>query len=45
MNHELKLFVQWLGNNKLSLNEAKINYAELIMFSFSRKHLPRDSDI
>ena len=42
MNQELKLLVQWLRSNKLSLNEAK---TELIMFRSPWNHLPREPDI
>ena len=41
INHELKLLVQWLQSNKLSLNETK---TELIIFRFPWKHLPREPD-
>ena len=42
INHELKLLVQWLQSNKLSLNETK---TELIIFRSPWKHLPREPDI
>ena len=42
MNHELKILVQWLRSNKLSLNEAK---TDLIIFRSPRKQLPREPDI
>ena len=42
VNHELKLLSQWFQSNKLSLNETK---AELIIFRFQRKNLPREPDI
>ena len=42
INHELKLLVQWLRSNKLSLNETK---TELIIFRSPWKHLPREPDI
>ena len=42
VNHELKLLSQWFRSNKLSLNETK---AELIIFRFQRKNLPREPDI
>ena len=42
INHELKLLVQWLQSNKLSLNENK---TELITFRSLSKHLPREPDI
>ena len=38
-NHELRLLVQWLRSNKLSLNETK---TELIIFISPWKHLPRN---
>ena len=42
INHELKLLVQWLRSNKLSLNETK---TELIIFRSTWKHLPHEPDI
>ena len=42
INQELKLLVQWLQSNKLSLNETK---AEVIVFRSPWKHLPREPDI
>ena len=42
INHELKLLVQWLQSNKLSLNETK---TEIIIFRSPWKHLPREPDI
>ena len=39
---QLKLLVQWLRSNKLSLNETK---TELIIFRSPWKHLPREPDI
>ena len=39
INHELKVLVQWLRSNKLSLNESK---TELITFRYPWKHLPRE---
>ena len=39
INHELKVLVQWLRSNKLSLNESK---TELITFRSPWKHLPRE---
>ena len=42
INHELKLLVQLLRSNKLSLNETK---TELIIFRSPWKHLPREPDI
>ena len=39
INHELKILVQWLRSNKLSLNETK---TELIIFISPWKHLPRN---
>ena len=39
---KLKLLVQWLRSNKLSLNETK---TELIIFRSPWKHLPREPDI
>ena len=41
-NHELRLLVQWLRSNKLSLNETK---TELIIFRSPWNHLPREPDI
>ena len=42
INHEIKLLVQWLRSNKLSLNETK---TELIIFRSPWKHLPCEPDI
>ena len=42
INHELKLLVQWLRSNKLSLNETE---TELITFRSPWKHLQREPDI
>ena len=42
VNHELKVLVQWLRSNKLSLNETK---TELIVFRSSQNHVPRKIDI
>ena len=42
MNHELKLLVQGLRSNKLTLNDAK---TELIIFRSLHKQLPRNPDI
>ena len=41
MNHDLTSF-EWLGSNKLFLNEAK---TELTIFRYPCKQLPRDPDI
>ena len=42
INQELKLLVQWLQSNKLSLNETK---TEVIVFRSPWKHLPHEPDI
>ena len=42
INQELKLLVQWLQGNKLSLNETK---TEVIVFRSPWKHLPHEPDI
>ena len=42
VNHELKLLVQWLRSNKLSLNKTK---TVLIIFRSPCKHLPHKPDI
>ena len=42
VNYELKILVDWLRSNKLSLNELK---TELIMFHPIKKKLPRSPNI